>query len=86
MTRSAWKVLNSFLRKNLIKKKFIIFNSNFKILQDYIGFIFYVYTGNRFKKIVISEDSVGTLLSTLIITRYNNGDIHTNKKKTKKKK
>jgi len=86
MVRSVWKVKNIFLRKNLKEKKFLIFNANFKILQDYVGFIFYVYTGNKFKKIVISEEYVGILLSTLVITRYNNGAIHVNKKKLKKKK
>jgi len=70
--------------KNL--KKFKIYNSNFLISVDLIGFVFFVYTGNKFKKIIINDLNVGQYLSSLIITRYNNGFLHIKDKKKKKKK
>jgi ribosomal protein S19 len=76
-------VLNK--RKNLKKKKFRIFNSNFIILSDFVGFTFFVYTGNKFKKMLINQEMVGYKLCNFIYTRFNNGSIHTKKKKKKKK-
>jgi ribosomal protein S19 len=49
-----------------------------------LGFLFLVYVGNKFKKIIITEIHVGLLLSSLLITRYNDGVLHTKDKKKKK--
>jgi ribosomal protein S19 len=86
MVRSKWKNNVIFKRKNLDLKKFKIFNSNFIILKDFVGFIFFVYTGNKFKKVLINQEMVGYKLCDFIFTRFNNGAIHTKKKKKKKKK
>ena len=85
MVRSAWKVNLFFNKRNKKLKKFKIYNSNFLISVDLIGFVFFVYTGNKFKKIIINDLNVGQLLSSLIITRYNNGHLHLKDKKKKKK-
>lgn len=86
MVRSSWKTNLFFNRKiKLNQKKFKIYNSNFLISVDLLGFIFFVYTGNRFKKIIINETHVGQMLSSLIITRYNNGSLHIKNKKIKDK-
>jgi ribosomal protein S19 len=86
MVRSIWKV-NLFFNKRIKKfKKFKIYNSNFLISIDLIGFVFFVYTGNKFKKIIINDLNVNQVLSSLMITRYNNGVLHIKDKKKKKKK
>lgn len=91
MVRSLWKP-KYFFNKSLSKykddviKKFKVFNSNFYITIDLIGYMFFVYTGNKFRKIIINKDKVGFLLSSLVITRFNDGSLHTKKKKKKKKK
>ena len=85
MVRSSWKV-NLFFNKKKEGNKFKIYNSNFLISVDLVGFVFFVYTGNKFKKIIINDLNVGQLLSSLIITRYNNGSLHIKDKKKKKKK
>jgi ribosomal protein S19 len=54
--------------------------------MDLVGFIFFVYNGNKFRKIIINEDNVGFLLSSLVITRFNDGNLHNKQKKKKKKK
>lgn len=83
MVRSKWK--NKLLYKNLInlnkKNDIVIYNPNFLILKEFVGLQFSVYEGNFFSDILITEDMVGLNLSTLIITRFNNGSIHTKKKK-----
>jgi len=85
MVRATWKV-NLFLKKKKVEsKKFKIYNSNFLITVDLVGFVFFVYNGNKFRKIIISDLNIGQKLSSLIITRYNNGHIHTKDKKKKKK-
>jgi ribosomal protein S19 len=85
MVRSIWKV-NLFFNKRIKKfKKFKIYNSNFLISIDLIGFVFFVYTGNKFKKIIINDLNVNQVLSSLMITRYNNGVLHIKDKKKKKK-
>lgn len=86
MVRSSWKVYLSFKKKKIESKKFKIYNSNFVISVDLIGFVFFVYNGNKFKKIIITDLNVGQLLSSLIITRYNDGHLHVKKDKKKKKK
>ena len=86
MVRSSWKNISVNKRKNLGSKKFKIFNSNFLILNDFVGFIFFVYTGNKFKKILVNQEMVGYKLCDFIFTKFNNGSIHTKKKKKKKKK
>jgi len=85
MVRSSWKV-NLFFNKKKENNKFKIYNSNFLISVDLVGFVFFVYTGNKFKKIIINDLNVGQLLSSLIITKYNNGSLHIKDKKKKKKK
>lgn len=93
MVRSIWKPKNFFIRKAALKinkkkytfKKFKIFNANFFITADLLGYMFFVYNGNKFRKIIISKDKIGFLLSSLIITRFNDGSLHTKKKKKKKK-
>lgn len=88
--RSIWKVSTQAIKctsnVDFKQNKIKIFNSNFVILKDFIGYLFYVYNGRRFKKIIINDTHVNILLSTLIITRYNNGAIHVNKKNKKSKK
>lgn len=86
MVRSSWKVNLFFNKKKMESKKFKIYNSNFVISVDLIGFVFFVYTGNKFKKIIINDLNVGQLLSSLLITRYNNGHLHLKDKKKKSKK
>jgi ribosomal protein S19 len=79
--------VNLFFNKRIKKfKKFKIYNSNFLISIDLIGFVFFVYTGNKFKKIIINDLNVNQVLSSLMITRYNNGVLHIKDKKKKKKK
>lgn len=85
MSRSNWKNITILKRKNLSSKKFKIFNSNFLILKDFVGFVFFVYTGNKFKKILINQEMVGYKLCNFINTRFNNGEIHTKKRKKKRK-
>jgi ribosomal protein S19 len=85
MVRSSWKINLSFNKKKVESKKFKIYNSNFVISVDLIGFVFFAYNGNKFKKIIITDLNVGQLLSSLIITRYNNGHLHVKDKKKKKK-
>lgn len=101
MVRAKWKVVPYFskklnlnensnaditVKKNKKKKKFKIYNSNFVVSMDLVGFIFFVYNGNKFRKIIINEDNVGFLLSSLVITRFNDGNLHNKQKKKKKKK
>jgi ribosomal protein S19 len=74
------------MKKKNLKKRFKIFNANFVISKDLIGFVFFVYKGNKFKKIIINSGNVGILLSNLIITRYNDGNLHQKDKKKKKRK
>lgn len=85
MVRSSWKIKHFFKRNNVMYKKFKVFSANFIISNDLVGFVFFVYVGNKFKKIIISELNVGMLLSSLLITRYNDGAIHVKDKKKKKK-
>lgn len=86
MIRSCWKIKNFFKRNKMHYKKFKIFSTNFTISSDLVGFVFFVYDGMKYKKIIISEMNIGTLLSSLLITRFNDGTIHVRDKKKKKKK
>lgn len=86
MVRSCWKIKHFFKRNNIMYKKFKVFSANFIISTDLVGFVFFVYVGNKFKKVIISDLNVGMLLSSLLITRYNDGAIHVKDKKKKKKK
>jgi len=85
MVRSIWKIKQFFSRNNLCYKKFKIHSFNFVISSDLLGFVFYVYVGNKFKKIIITEANIGCLLSSLVITRFNDGFIHKKEKKKRKK-
>lgn len=85
MSRSSWKNIVISKRKNLENKKYKIFNSNFIILKDFVGFVFFVYTGNKYKKILVNQEMVGYKLCDFIFTRFNNTAIHTKKRKKKKK-
>lgn len=86
MIRSSWKIQNFFKLNNSLYKKFKIHSLNFIISNDLLGFVFYVYVGNKYKKIIITELNVGCLMSSLVITRFNDGAIHKKDKKKKKKK
>ena len=89
MVRSNWKVNTQNIKlrgKNFNSKKIKVFDSNFLILNDFVGLIFFVYTGNKFKKVLVNQEMVGYKLCIFIYTRFNNGSIHTKKKKKKKKK
>lgn len=85
MSKSKWKVKSVLnINSNIRNKKIKIYNKNFIILNSFIGYIFYIHNGNRFIKIVITQDMVGHSLNKFILTRYNNGFIHTKKKRKKK--
>ncbi len=85
MVRSIWKIQQFFCTNNLSYKKFKIHSFNFVISSDLLGFVFYVYVGNKFKKIIITESNIGCLMSSLVTTRFNDGFIHKKDKKKKKK-
>lgn len=84
MARSKWKNIVIYKRQNLSFKKFKIFNSNFLIVKEFVGFIFYVYRGNKFKEILINQEMIGRKLCDFLDTRFNNGEIHVKKVKKRK--
>lgn len=81
MVRSKWKNKLLYKKSIALKNDIVIYDPNFLILKEFIGLKFSIYEGNFFCDILITEDMVGLNLSTLITTRFNNGSIHTKKKK-----
>jgi ribosomal protein S19 len=47
-----------------------------------MNLVFFVYYGNKYKKIIIQEIHIGIILGSLLLTRFNNGHLH--KEKIKK--
>lgn len=84
MARSKWK--NKVFRDNLVRKKYKrIFFSNFLILKDYLGINFFIYRGNQFHNVLVTEDKIGYKLSSFLYTRHKGMYIHKKDKNKKKK-
>ncbi len=86
MSRSKWK--GPFIHYKLFKKKYLkknlytIWSRDSIILSHFISYKFLVYSGNTFKKIVISREKVGYKFGEFVTTRSKY--FHKNKLKNKK--
>jgi ribosomal protein S19 len=84
MSRSIWKI-KPYLKSKIINY-FKVYNSNFIITKDFVGIDFFVYSGNKFKKLNITDSMVGHYLSEFVFTKYVKRDIHIKDKRRKKHK
>ena len=92
MNRSSWKspyvdinILNSIYNHNNNEEKIIYTKSrNTTILKKFIGWTFYIYSGNKYNKVTITNLMINKKLGEFCFTRRV-GKIHTSKDKKKKK-
>lgn len=74
MTRSSWKspyVDINILKKFKNNKEKIIYTKsrNTSILKKFVGWTFYVYSGNTYKKIIITNSMINKKLGEFCFTR-----------------
>ena len=84
MVRSSWKspyvdinILNSF--KNNSEKIIYTKSRSTLILKKFVGWIFYIYSGNKYNKLIITNSMVNKKLGEFCFTRRV-GRIHKNEK------
>jgi ribosomal protein S19 len=86
MSRSKWKgpFIHSKLlkKKNLSKNLITIWSRSSTILSNFIGYRFIIYSGNIFKKCLITREKIGYKFGEFCTTRAK--FFHKNKLKTVK--
>lgn len=87
MSRSKWKgsyIHYKFLKKKYLKNKlFKVWSRDSIILSHFINYKFLIYSGNIFKKLVVSREKIGYKFGEFCTTRAKY--FHKNKLKLSKK-
>lgn len=88
MSRSSWKgpfIHLNFLKKKSLHKKFSnVWSRNSIILSQFVGYSFFVHSGNVFKKFFVTREKVGYKFGEFCTTRCKY--FHKNKLKLQKQK
>lgn len=93
MSRSKWKgpyIHFRFFKKKYLKNKlFKIWSRDSIILSHFINYKFLIYSGNIFKKLIVSREKIGYKFGEFCTTRakyFHKNKLKLNKKQQKLKK